>query len=179
MRPENLLAPRLSIHPTAFVAETCVLRGEVSVGALSSVWFQTVVRGDSAPIRIGDRSNIQDGSVLHVDREMPVEIGDDVTVGHAAVVHGARVADEVLIAMRATVLSGAKIGRHCIIGAGALVTENFVVPEGSLVLGIPGVVVRRLRPDEVERILENARAYVEYAAAYRTGRVGPPSEGRA
>jgi len=160
------------------VAETCVLRGDVSVGALSSIWFQTVMRGDSAPIRIGERSNIQDGSVLHVDRGLPVEIGNDVTVGHAAVVHGARVADEVLIAMRATVLSGAKIGRHSLVGAGALVTENFVVPEGSLVLGIPGVVVRRLRPDEVERILENARAYVEYAEAYRTGRVASSSEGR-
>jgi carbonic anhydrase/acetyltransferase-like protein (isoleucine patch superfamily) len=178
LRPEKFLPTRLSIHPTAFVAETCVLRGEVSVGALSSVWFQTVVRGDSAPIRIGERSNVQDGSVLHVDHGMPVEIGNDVTVGHAAVVHGARVADEVLIAMRATILSGAKIGRHSLVGAGALVTENFVVPEGSLVLGIPGVVVRRLRPDEVERILENARAYVEYAEAYRTGRVGSAGQER-
>ena len=124
-KPVEFLPTRLSIHPTAFVAGNCTLRGEVSVGALSSLWFSTVLRADTAPIRIGERSNIQDGSVLHVDLGMPVEIGNDVTVGHAAVVHGARVADEVLIAMRATVLSGAVIGRHCIIGAGALLTEGF------------------------------------------------------
>lgn len=174
-KPVEFLPTRLLIHPTAFVAANCTLRGEVSVGALSSLWFSTVLRADTAPIRIGERSNIQDGSVLHVDLGMPVEIGNDVTVGHAAVVHGAHVADEVLIAMRATVLSGAVIGRHCIIGAGALLTEGFVVPDGSLVLGVPGVVVRKLRAAEIERVIENARVYVAYAEAHRSGRVGAPS----
>ena len=179
MRPEDLLPTRLNIHPTAFVAEDCVLRGDVSVGAESSLWFFTVVRGDIAPVRIGERSNVQDGCILHVDRDCPVEIGNDVTLGHGAIVHGARIADEVLIGMRATLLSGAVVGSHCIIGAGSVVTENAIIPEGSLVLGIPGKPVRRLRPGEIERIRDNARSYVAHAEAYRSGRVaGPGREGR-
>jgi len=174
VKQDDFLPTRVSVHPTAFIAENCTLRGEIHVGAHSSLWFQTVLRGDTAPIRIGERTNIQDGSILHGDQGMPVEIGNDVTVGHAAVVHGAKVADEVLIAMRATVLSGAVIGRHSIIGAGALIKENFVVPEASLVLGIPGEVVRELRPEEVERVIENARIYVVCAEAYRGGRIRAP-----
>lgn len=174
MRPCELLPTRLRIDPTAFLAESCVLRGDISVGAESSLWFHTVVRGDIAPVRIGERSNLQDGGILHVDLGLPVEIGNDVTLGHGAIVHGARIADEVLIGMRATILSGAVVGRHCIVGAGAVVTENAVIPEGSLVLGIPGKVVRKLNPGEIERILENARSYVAHAGAYRSGRVRPP-----
>ncbi len=174
MRPVEHLPTRLRIDPTAFIAEGCILRGEVSVGAESSLWFQTVARGDIAPVRIGERSNLQDGCILHVDSGFPAEIGDDVTVGHGSIIHGARIAGEVLIGMRATILTGTVIGRHCIVGAGAVVTENAVVPEGSLVLGIPGKVVRALRPDEIERIRENARSYVALAEAYRKGRVGPP-----
>ncbi len=174
MKDYDLLPTRLRIDPTAFIAGSCVLRGDISVGAGSSLWFHTVARGDIAPIRIGERSNLQDGGILHVDLDCPAEIGNDVTLGHGAIVHGARIADEVLIAMRATILSGAVIGRHCIVGAGAVVPENAVIPEGSLVLGIPGKVVRKLRPGEIERILENARSYVALAGAYRSGRVRPP-----
>jgi carbonic anhydrase/acetyltransferase-like protein (isoleucine patch superfamily) len=177
LRPEEFLPTVLRIHPTAYVADSCVLRGEVTVGADSSLWFQTVARGDMAPVRIGERSNVQDGCILHVDLGCPVEIGDGVTLGHGAIVHGARISDEVLIAMRATVLSGAVVGRHCIVGAGALVTENAVIPEGSLVLGVPGKVVRKLKAAEIERILENSRSYVAHAEAYRSGRVGPPIQG--
>jgi len=172
MTPERFLPTRLRIHPTAFVAETCVLRGDVTVGADSSLWFQCVARGDAEPIRIGDRTNVQDGCVLHVDVDCPLEIGNDVTLGHGAIVHGARVHDEVLIAMRATVLSGAIVERRCIIGAGAVVPEKARIPEGSLVLGVPGKVIRSLRPEEIGRILDNARAYVAYAEAYRSGRIG-------
>jgi carbonic anhydrase/acetyltransferase-like protein (isoleucine patch superfamily) len=171
MTREALLPTRLRIDPTAFVAESCVLSGDVSVGAEASLWFHTVVRGDIAPVRIGDRSNVQDGCILHVDRGCPAEIGNDVTLGHGAIVHGARIAGEVLVGMRATLLSGAVVGRHCIIGAGAVVTENAVIPEGSMVLGMPGRVVRKLTPGEIERILENARSYVAHAEAYRRGRV--------
>jgi len=174
VRPGEYLPTRLRIDPTAFIAESCILRGDISIGAESSLWFHTVARGDVATVRVGERSNIQDGGILHVDPGCPVEIGNDVTVGHSAIVHGARIADEVLIAMRATILSGAVIGRHCIVGAGAVVTENAVIPEGSLVLGIPGKVVRKLKPGEIERILENARSYVAHAEAYRSGRVRPP-----
>jgi len=174
MHVEQFLATRLTIHPTAYVAENCTLRGEVTVGAHASLWFHSVLRGDTAPIRIGERSNIQDGCILHTDLDLPVEIGDDVTVGHGAIVHGARVEGEVLVAMRATVLSGAVIGRRCIIGAGALVPEKAVIPSGSLVLGIPGKVVRSLSDLEVQRILDNARVYMDYARAYTEGRVGKP-----
>ena len=176
MRADQLLPTRLEIHPTAFVAEGCVLRGQVSLGASSSAWFLTVLRGDSAPIRVGDRTNIQDGCILHTDLDHPVDIGDDVTLGHGAIVHGATVAEEVLIAMRATVLSGAVIGRRCIIGAGAVVTEGTRIPDGSLVLGVPARVIRPLREEEIRRVVENARAYVVYAQAYRLGRVPPPPE---
>ena len=179
MRPDQFLPTRLTIDPSVFVAENCTLRGEVRVGARSSLWFQTVIRGDSAPIVIGERSNIQDGCVLHTDLDQPVEIGNDVTVGHSAVVHGARVGDQVLVAMRATVLSGAVIGARCLIGAGALVTEGMRVPDGSLVLGVPGRVVRPLKEEEIRRVIENARAYVAYAEAYRSGRVAAAGKGGA
>jgi carbonic anhydrase/acetyltransferase-like protein (isoleucine patch superfamily) len=174
----EFLPTRLRIDPTVFVAESCTLRGDIAVGALSSLWFHTVLRGDTAPIRIGSRTNIQDASVLHVDLGCPVEIGDDVTVGHGAIVHGARIEGEVLVGMRATVLSGARIGRRCIIGAGALVTEGLEVPAGSLVLGVPGKVVRPLRKEEIRRVLENAKIYVAYAEAHRSGRVAPPGGSR-
>jgi len=174
---QRFLPTRLNIDPTAFVAENCTLRGEVGVGAQSSLWFQCVLRGDTAPIRIGERSNIQDGCILHTDLDVPVEIGNDVTVGHGAIVHGARGGDETLIAMRATVLSHAVIGRHCLVGAGALIPERMVIPDGSLVLGVPGRVVRPLTAVEIERVLENARVYLAYARAYAEGLVGrPPRE---
>ena len=178
MVSQRFLPTRLSIHPRAFVAEPSVLRGEVHLAADSSVWFLAVLRGDTAPIRIGERTNLQDGCILHTDLDLPVEIGNDVTVGHGAIVHGARIADETLVAMRATVLSGAVIGRHCLIGAGALVPERSVIPDGSLVLGVPGKVVRPLTAAEVEKVIENARVYLEYARAYRDGVVQPPPKGK-
>jgi carbonic anhydrase/acetyltransferase-like protein (isoleucine patch superfamily) len=174
---ERLLPTRLAVHASAFVAENCTLRGDIQVGAESSIWFQCVLRGDTAPIRIGERSNVQDGCILHTDVEAPVEIGNDVTVGHGAIVHGAKVGDETLIAMRSTLLSHAVIGRRCIIGAVALVPERSVIPDGSLVLGVPGKIIRTLTEKEVERVLENAKAYLAYARAYSEGLVGrPPKE---
>ena len=173
---DDFLATRLRLHPSVFVAENCTLRGDIQVGAQSSLWFQCVLRGDSAPIRIGERSNLQDGCILHTDWDVPVEIGNDVTVGHGAVVHGAKVGDATLIAMRSTILSHAIIGSRCIIGAGAVVPERSVIPDGSLVLGVPGRVIRPLTAQEVERVMENARAYLAYARAYAEGRVGSPAK---
>ena len=172
----RFLPTRLSIHPSVFVAESCVLRGDIEVGPQSSLWFGSVLRGDTAPIRIGARSNVQDGCILHTDLDVPVDIGNDVTLGHGAIVHGARVGDETLIAMRATVLSHAVIGRNCLIGAGALVPEGVVIPDGSLVLGVPGKIVRPLSGDEIKRVRQNARVYLEYAGAYREGRITKPAE---
>ena len=152
---------RLTIEPTAFIAPGAVLVGEVSVGRNASVWFNATVRGDMEPIAIGAESNVQDACVVHVDHGRPTRIGERVTLGHGAIVHASVVEDDVLVAMKAVVLSGCHIGRHCMIGAGAVVPEGTRVPEGSLVLGVPGRVVRPLRTDEIERIHSNARAYVE------------------
>ncbi|OLD64230.1 MAG: hypothetical protein AUI47_07030 [Acidobacteria bacterium 13_1_40CM_2_68_5] len=165
---------RLTIDPTAFVAPGATLVGEVSVGRNASVWFNATVRGDMEPIAIGAESNVQDACVVHVDRGRPTRIGDRVTLGHGAIVHASVVEDDVLVAMKAVVLSGCHIGRHCLVGAGAVIPEGTRVPAGSLVLGVPGRVVRPLRTDEIERIHANARAYVELSRAYRDGVVGVP-----
>lgn len=170
-------ATKLRIDPTAFIAPGAALVGEVIVGRNASIWFNATVRGDLEPIAIGAESNVQDACVVHVDRGRPTLIGDRVTLGHGAIVHASVVEDEVLIAMKAVVLSGCHIGRHSLIGAGAVVPEETRVPEGSLVLGVPGRVVRALRADEIERIHENARAYVELSRAYRDGVIRAPREG--
>ena len=163
----SLLPTRLTVDPSAWVAPTAVLRGEVTLGERSSVWYQAVVRGDLAPVRIGRETNIQDAALLHVEAEGPVLIGDRVTVGHMAIVHAATVEDDCMIAMGSRVLSGARIGRSSIIGAGAVVREGQDVPERSLVLGVPGRVVRRVTDEEVERIHKNWVVYVAYAAHHR------------
>ena len=167
---------RLTIDPTAFIAPGAVLVGEVSVGRNASVWFNATVRGDMEAITIGAESNVQDACVVHVDRGRPTLIGDRVTLGHGAIVHASVVEDDVLVAMKAVVLSGCHIGRRCLVGAGAVVLEGTRVPDGSLVLGVPGRVVRPLRADEIERIHANARGYVELSRAYRDGAIRAPKE---
>ncbi len=162
-----LYPTRLTVAPTAWVAPTAVLRGEVEIGARSSVWYQAVLRGDLAPVRIGEDTNVQDASLLHVEADGPVCLGHRVTVGHMAIVHAATVDDDCLIAMGAKVLSGARIGAGSIIGAGAIVTEGTRIPERSLVLGVPGRIVRRVTDEEYERIGHNWRVYVSYAAHHR------------
>ena len=166
------LPTRLQIDPSVFIAPGAVVVGAVSIGAESSVWYHATLRGDMAPVTVGRASNIQDGAVVHVHDDHPAIIGDRVVVGHRAVVHGARVEDEVLIGMGAILLNGSVIGRRSLVGAGAVVPEGFQVPPGSLVLGVPGRVVRPLAEAEVERILNNARQYVEYARRYREGELG-------
>lgn len=155
------------IDQTAWVASNATLRGSVRMGADSSVWFGAVVRGDVEPITIGPRSNVQDLAVIHCDPGFPCEIGEDVTIGHAAVVHGAIVESGSLIGIRAVVLNGARIGSGSIIGAGAVITERAVIPPGSLVVGVPGKVIRPTSPEQREQILQNAAHYVTAAAAYR------------
>lgn len=162
----------LVIDPTAYVAPGASLVGDVRLGARSSVWFQVTLRGDIAPITVGAESNIQDGSIVHVDEGRPAVIGDRVTLGHGAIVHGAMIADDVLVAMGAGVLSGCRVGRHSLIGAGAVVPEGTIIPEGSLVLGVPGKIVRPLTPEEIERIHRNASSYVALAREYREGTIG-------
>lgn len=155
------------IDPSVFVAAGAVIVGQVAIGAESSVWFNAVLRGDTDRIVIGPRCNVQDNVVIHVDAGQPCVIGSGVTIGHGAVVHGARVEDDVLIGIGAKVLSGAKIGRESILGAGTLVTGGTVVPPRSLVLGLPGRVVRPLTDEELETIRSTAARYVAYAAKYK------------
>jgi carbonic anhydrase/acetyltransferase-like protein (isoleucine patch superfamily) len=155
------------IDPSVFVAAGAVIIGDVHIGAHSSVWFNAVIRADTDRVIIGERTNVQDGVIIHVDAGRPTLIGSGVTIGHAAVVHGAFVEDDVLIGIGAIVLSGAKIGRESILGAGTLVTGGTIVPPRSLVLGLPGRVVRSLTDEEVDSIKSGAARYVQYSVQYR------------
>jgi carbonic anhydrase/acetyltransferase-like protein (isoleucine patch superfamily) len=160
------LADRLDLHPTAWVSPHAYVRGTVALGADTSVFPMAVIRGDNGIIRVGARVNIQDGAVLHADPDAYLTIGDDVSIGHAAVVHGCMVEDEVLIGIGAVVLNRARIGRGSLIAARALVTEEMQVPPGSLVVGVPGA-VRPLRPELLERIQATAARYVRLKELYR------------
>ncbi|MGH9870518.1 MAG: gamma carbonic anhydrase family protein [Candidatus Polarisedimenticolia bacterium] len=171
----RLLPTRLNVAPDAFVAPNAVLRGDVTIGSRSSVWYGAVLRGDLAPVVLGSDTNVQDGSILHVEIDGPVVLGDRVTVGHRAVVHACDVEDDCLIGIGALVLSGARIGRHSIVGAGAVVKEGWHVPPRSVVLGVPGRVVRQVSDDDLRRMDRNWRVYVAYAAQTRDREAGQGS----
>lgn len=156
------------IHPSAFVAESADLIGAVTIEKDASIWFQVVIRADDEPVTIGIGSNIQDGTIIHIDSGYPTIIGQGVTVGHRAIVHGAHIADHVMISMGAIILSGALIGDHCIIGAGALVTEKMDIPPRSLVLGVPGRIIKSVTDDQIKRIHQTADGYVERRKLYKT-----------
>lgn len=166
-RPLRVRHEPEGLDPTAYIAPTAVVLGAVTLGAESSVWFGAVVRGDSEAIRIGRRTNIQDGAILHADPGFPCVLGDGVTVGHGAIVHGATVEDDCLIGMRSVVMNGARIGRGSIVGVGCVVPEGMQVPSGSVVLGMPARIHRQATPQDQERIAHAARHYVQAAACYR------------
>jgi carbonic anhydrase/acetyltransferase-like protein (isoleucine patch superfamily) len=155
------------IHPSAFIADSAQIIGNVEIAKDASIWFNSVLRGDINSIYIGERSNIQDGSIFHVTSELPVYIGNDVTVGHGAIVHGCRVEDGSLIGMGAVVLDRAHIGKQALVAAGAVVREGFVVPDGMLVGGVPAKVLRALTEEEKKSLLESASHYVKYAESFR------------
>jgi carbonic anhydrase/acetyltransferase-like protein (isoleucine patch superfamily) len=171
----SLTAQPGKIDPSAFIAPGAVVVGDVTVGAQASLWFGVVARGDSAEIRIGAQSNVQDGCILHADAGQPCVVGERVSLGHAAIVHAATVEDDVLIGMRATVLNRARIGRGSIVAAGAVVTSGTVIPPDSLVMGLPAKVVRLADDEDRELIRHTAEHYVEAAARYREafGNGGP------
>jgi len=169
---DRFLKTTLSIDPTAFIAPNAVLIGQVSVGAESSVWYGAVARGDMEPIAIGRQSNVQDGAVIHVDVDLPTRIGDNVTVGHRAVIHGCTLGDGCLVAMGAIVLSGSVVGAGALVAAGAVVREGIEVPPRVLFAGVPGKVLRELTDDEARRVAANSLSYVEYARRYRSGDLG-------
>ena len=149
-----------------FVAPNAAVVGNVILGDGASVWFSAVIRGDNEPIRIGARSNIQDGSVLHSDPGSPLTIGESVTVGHNATVHGCTVGDGTLVGINAVILNGAVIGRNCVIGANSLVPEGMEIPDGSLVMGVPARVKRELTAEEQALFSHNADHYVNNAVRF-------------
>ena len=161
------VAPRIA--DTAWVADSAQVMGNVELGEQSSVWFGTVIRGDTEIIRIGARSNIQDASVLHADIGKPLTIGQDVTVGHMVMLHGCTIGDGSLIGIGAVVLNGAKIGKGCLVGAGSLVTEGKEFPDGSMIMGSPAKVVRQLSQEQVTGLRLGAQGYVGNAKRFRDG----------
>lgn len=146
-----------------YIAKDATVTGEVKIGEDANIWHHATVRGDIEPISIGNNSNVQDNAVIHVDEDYPVTIGDDVTIGHGAIIHGCTIEDGALIGMGAIILNGAKIGKNSLIGAGALVTENTEIPEGSLAFGNPAKIRRELSPEEIIMSKKNAEHYVEAA----------------
>ena len=152
---------KTNIHETAFVADGARIVGDVSVGSECGIWYNAVLRGDETSIVIGDRSNVQDNATVHGSPGFPVSVGDGVTIGHGAIVHGCSIGDNSLIGMGAIVLNGAKIGKDCIIGAGALVTQGKEIPDGSLVVGSPGRIKRSLTPEEIQGNTKNCDVYLE------------------
>lgn len=149
-----------------FVAPNATVIGRVVLHEQSSVWFNVVIRGDNDPITLGEKSNVQDGSILHTDVGYPLVIGKGVTIGHKAMLHGCEIGDYSLVGMNAVVLNGAKIGRHCLIGANTLIPEGMVVPDGSLVVGSPGQIKRELRDDQKAQLEASAEHYVENSLRY-------------
>jgi len=157
------------VADSAWVADSAQVMGNVVLGEDSSVWFGTVIRGDTEAITVGRGSNIQDASVLHADIGKPLTIGDNVTVGHQVMLHGCTIGDESLIGIGAIVLNGAKIGRHCLVGAGALVTEGKEFPDGSMIIGSPAKAVRQLTPEQIEGLKLSAQHYMDNARRFRAG----------
>ena len=160
------LAAKVRKEKDVFIAHNATVIGNVHLSDNVSVWFNAVIRADTDSIFIGRNSNIQDSSVLHVDPGMPIHIGEEVIVGHAAIIHGASVGNNTLIGMRATVLNRAKVGNWCIIGAHALITEGMEIPDYSVVMGAPGKIVKTLSEEQKEKVRKNAAVYVELASKY-------------
>ena len=161
------MVPQLAA--SAWVADSAQVMGNVVLGEDASVWFGTVIRGDTETITIGAGSNIQDASVLHADIGKPLVVGERVTVGHQVMLHGCTIGDESLIGIGAIVLNGAKIGKNCLVGAGALVTEGKEFPDNSLIVGSPAKVVRSLDAEAEQRLRDSARHYVENGRRFRMG----------
>lgn len=158
--------PELPDDGDFWIAPDAHVIGRVRIGRGVGIWFGAVVRGDNEPIEIGAGSNVQEGALLHTDPGYPLVIGTDVTVGHHAILHGCTVGPSTLVGMRATVLNGARIGRHCLVGAGSLVTERKVFADETLIMGAPAKVVRAIDADAVALIDRSARNYAERARRY-------------
>lgn len=161
--------PNPTIDPTAWIAPTAVVMGDVTLGAEASVWYTAVLRGDMAPIRIGDQTNLQDAVIVHVDEGVPCIVGARCGVGHRAILHGCTVEDECLIGMGAILLNHVRVGTGSVIAAGALVREGMVIPPRSLVMGVPGRIVRQVDDELLARTHGTWRHYVGAARRHRAG----------
>jgi carbonic anhydrase/acetyltransferase-like protein (isoleucine patch superfamily) len=155
-----------NIHPGVFIAPAVTIVGRVTIGHNSSVWYQSVLRGDVDEIIIGENSNIQDGCIIHCVRGFPAKIGNNVSLGHGVILHGCTLEDNILVGMRATVLTGAVIGSNTLIAAGALVPEGAVIPPNSLVVGVPAKVKKEISPDQLRLIETTYQNYLEYSRQY-------------
>lgn len=160
----------MPIHPTAFIHERATVIGDVTLGARVSVWPGAVVRGDTAPIVIGEESNVQDGVIIHVDHGVPTTIGRRVAMGHHAIVHGATIEDECLIAMGAILLNEVRVGTGSLIAAGAVCPEGMEIPANSLVMGVPARIVRQTTPEVRARIARTVESYLALQEEHRAGR---------
>lgn len=166
---------RVEAHPDSWIAPSAAVIGKVRLDAGASVWFGAVLRGDNELIHIGEHSNVQDGSVMHTDMGYPLTLGKGVTVGHNAMLHGCSVGDYSLVGINAVILNGAKIGKYCIIGANALIPEGKEIPDGSLVMGSPGKVVRELSEPQKKMLEASAAHYVHNARRYACDLVEDPA----
>jgi len=156
------------VAPTAWVARSASVIGRVELAAHSSVWYGCTLRADNDLIRIGEGSNVQDGSVLHTDPGFVLDIGAGVTVGHQCMLHGCTIGDGSLVGIQSVILNGARIGRHCLVGAGSLVTKGKAFPDGSMIMGRPARLVRALSLEEIEGLAQSAAGYVRHAERHRT-----------
>ncbi len=154
------IEPRLSSDASDWIAPNAYVIGDIELGKNVGVWFHAVLRGDNEPIVIGDNTNLQEHAVLHTDMGFPLSVGENCTIGHRALLHGCTIGDNTLIGMGAMIMNGAKIGNNCLIGANALITEGKVIPDGSLVMGAPGKVIRELSAQDIEALTKSAKHYV-------------------
>lgn len=162
----SYLGVKPTISDSVYIASSADVIGKTTIGNNSSIWYQCVLRGDVNTITVGNGTNIQDHSVVHLSADHETIIGNHVTIGHSSIIHGCRIEDEVLIGMGACILDGAVIGKHCIVGAKSLVTKNKVFEEGTLIMGSPAKAIRKLSEDEIESIRHSAMNYIQVAKEY-------------
>ena len=163
--PYKSVAPK--INPSVFVAPTAAVVGDVEIGEGASIWFNAVVRGDFQPLRIGKNTNVQDNAVIHVMANVPTEIGDDVTIGHNAIIHARKIGNNCLVGMGSIILGYTEIGDNVVIGAGTMITQHKKIPSNSLVYGNPAQIIRALREDEIEALHDSALDYRKVAENYK------------
>lgn len=156
------------IDPSAYISESATITGKVTIGTDASIWPNATIRGDNERITIGTRSNVQEGCVLHTDPGYPLTIAEDVTIGHQAMLHGCTIASGALIGIQAVILNNAKIGKNCLVGAGALITEGKEFPDNSLIIGSPAKAVRTLTDEDIARMHANTANYVERGKRFKT-----------